>query len=237
MLAILLASLLGISHAEVVVPVGGSTSLNGGSMDLACTDVIVGGTLDLGGGSLSNVRSVVIQAGGVISAGAGSITLAGDWSNAGTFNAGTGSVNFVDASACAATSTISGNTTFYRVSFVSTIGKLYRFASGSTQRVLGLLTMTGTAAQPLRIESGTAGSFANIDVAGTQNMAYLAVRDMVAIGQWMAPGLTNLAAGGNTINWFGFPSIPVNSPLLLLLIAIALLVSACYLNKSRRERH
>lgn len=225
-----------LAHADLLVPAGGVTQLNGGSLDLGCTDVIVGGTLDLGGGTLSNVRNVSIQAGGTISAGAGSITLSGDWSNQGAFNAGTGIVSFVDAPACATTSTISGNSTFNRLSIVSTTGKLYRFAAGSSQRVQGLLTLTGTGSNPLRIESTVAGSSADINLSGTQNMANLAVRDMTASGEWLALGLTNQASGGAAVRWFGFPSIPVNSTLMLLLSALALLLSGMKLSAARARR-
>jgi hypothetical protein len=234
----LLLAVAPAAYADLIVPVGGSINLSGGVTDLACTDVIVGGTLDLGGGRLDNVRNLTIQAGGSVSLGsAGSITLAGDWSNAGTLSAGTGTVFFVDAPACAASSTISGNSTFYGLSFISATGKLYRFASGSTQRVLNQLTMNGTAAQPLRIESGTAGAFANIDLAGAQSMANLAVRHMAGVGLLLAPGLTNLAAGGNTVNWFDIPVVPTNSLWSLLGIMLALLLSGILLNKTRRERH
>ena len=224
------------AEADYVVPAGGTTFLNGGSLDLGCTDVIVGGVLDLGGGTLSNVRNVSIQGGGTISAGSGSITLAGDWSNQGLFNAGTGTVSFVDAPGCATSSTISGNSTFNRLSIVSTTGKLYRFAAGSSQRVQGQLTLTGTGSNPLRIESTVAGSSADINLIGTQVMANLAVRDMTASGEWLALGLTNQASGGAVVRWFGYPIIPVNSTLMLLLSALALLLSGLKLSAGRGRR-
>ena len=224
--ALAIVSVLGTaSHADVLVPVGGTMSLSGGVVDLSCTDVVVGGTLDLGGGRLDNVRSVTIQAGGSIALGtAGTITLAGNWSNGGgSLNPGTGTVYFVDAPACATSSTISGNSDFYQLSIVSTLGKLYRFAAGSSQNVQHQLTMTGTAASPLRIESTVAGQYANINlVVPVQNMAFLAVRDMSATGEWVALGLTNLINGA-TIRWFGAPVIPTTSPITLIAMMLALM--------------
>lgn len=230
------ACLVGVAHADLTVPAGGSYDLAGGSTDLGCTDVIVGGTLSLSGGTLTNVRNVIIAAGGVINA-AGSITLSGDWSNAGTFNAATGSVSFVDAAGCATTGTVTGNTNFYKLSMVTSSGKLYRFAAGSSQRVGGTLTMVGYGA-PIRIESTVSGTFANIDATILQNMANLAVRDMSANGEWIAQGLTNQAAGAQVYRWFGFPSVPVNSPALLIgIVLLLLLFGRSALNKHRRARH
>lgn len=228
--------LTGAARADLVVPASGSVALGGGTLDLACTDVIVAGTLDLGGGSLSNVRSVVIQAGGVVSVGGGSISLSGDWSNAGTLNAGTGTVSFVDAVGCATNSTISGNSTFFRLSIVSATGKLYRFASGSMQTTLSQLTLTGAAGNPLRIESTVVGSRADINLIGAQAMANLAVRDMTASGQWLALGQSNQAVGGVAVNWFGFPTVPVNSPLVLWLLFAGLLLGGGCLSRSKARQ-
>lgn len=226
------------ARADIVVPAGGSVNLAGGVADLACTDVIVSGALDLGGGRLDNVRSVSIQAGGSIAMGtAGTITLAGDWSNAGTLNPGTGTVFFVDAPACATSSTISGNSIFYRLSIISASGKLYRFASGSTQRVLDQITLIGSGALPLRIESTIPGQFANIDlVRPVQSMSNIAVRDMSANGEWLALGLTNMAADGNTLRWFGFPVIPTTSTATLIAMMLALIgLTAHFRRRSARR--
>ena len=73
----------------LVVPAATTVGLGGGSMNLGCTDVILNGTLDLQGGTLTNVRHVQIAAGGSLVLGSGSVSLAGNWSNAGTLNAGT----------------------------------------------------------------------------------------------------------------------------------------------------
>lgn len=215
--------------ADISVPAGGVISLNGGSVDLACSDVIVAGTLSLQGGSLTNVRHVSIAAGGSIVAGSGSITLAGDWSNLGSFGAGTGAVNFVDAPACVATSTISGNSTFATLSLISTTGKLYRFAAGSTQNVTQQLTISGTQALPIRIESGTAGQRAFINLSGQQTMNQLAVTDMTASGRWIAPYLNNRNPNGAVTGWFGDPEagrvVPALSTGLLLGLSALLLLS------------
>ncbi|MBN8556832.1 MAG: IPTL-CTERM sorting domain-containing protein [Proteobacteria bacterium] len=228
--AVIAVSLLvaATAHADYVVPAGATVGLGGGSIDLGCTDVIVDGTLDLQGGTLTNVRHVQIGAGGNLLLGGGSASLAGNWSNTGAFNAGTGAVNIIDDVACAPGSLVSGNTTFYALNISSNTGKLVQFVAGSTQTVQSSLTLTGTAANPLRIESTTPGLVsANIDLTtgGTQNLANLAVRGMGASGQWLAPGQTNQGAG--PVNrWFGTPggvaAIPTMSPWTLTGMALAL---------------
>jgi hypothetical protein len=62
--------------------------------------------------------------------------VAGDWDNAGTFNAGTSTVQLVDGCGLAS-ATISGDTTFANLDMTTTSGFLYSFTSGSTQTVTG----------------------------------------------------------------------------------------------------
>lgn len=45
---------------------------------MGCTDVVADGTLDLAGGTLTNVRNVLIGAGGQVNLGNGTISLAGN---------------------------------------------------------------------------------------------------------------------------------------------------------------
>jgi hypothetical protein len=64
--ALLCAMCAPLAHADLIIPTASTVSLGGGSMDLACTDVVISGTLDLQGGSLTNVRNVSINAGGAL---------------------------------------------------------------------------------------------------------------------------------------------------------------------------
>ena len=227
------------ASADLVVPAGATYALAGGTTDLACTDIVVGGTLDLGGGTILNVRNVTLSAGGAVSLGSGSITLAGNWANTGgTLAAGTGAVNFVDAATCAATSVISGNTTFYTLGITSSEGKLYQFTAGSSQTVQNL-TLSGTAAQPLRIESTTPASPSadiNLLASGTQSLSNLAVRGMTASGQWLAAGQTNQAAGGAVLRWFGSGSDAVAAVPTLSELSLLATVAALAALGGRRQR-
>ena len=233
------------AHADYVVPPGAAFGLGGGSMDLGCTDVIIDGAFDLEGGTLTNVRHVQIGAAGSLTLGSGAVSLAGNWNNGGTLNAGTGSVSLIDNAACAAGSVVSGNSSFYALSITSTTGKLVQFAAGSTQTVQSALTLTGAAGSPLRIESTTPGSISadiNLLTGGTQNLANLAVRGMSASGQWLAAGQTNQGAGPVS-RWFGTPPpptlpggvapIPTTSQWTLMGMALALAALAA---RQRRTR-
>ena len=105
-LAWITACLLGAAlpaQAQFVVPAGTSIDLGGGSVDLACTDLLVDGTLVLGaGGSLTGVRDVRIGAGGSLQLAGGSLQLAQQWVSQGAFSAGGGQVVRAAGPACPA---------------------------------------------------------------------------------------------------------------------------------------
>jgi hypothetical protein len=222
----LLACSLSVSttHADLVVPLGGSLALNGGGSDLGCTDLIVAGALQVDSGSITGIRSVNILPGGSITVTTGTLSLSGDWSNAGSFTAGNGLVSFVDLAGCATSGgAISGNTAFARLSFTTALGKTYTIASGSTQTVTQQLTIQGAAGLPLVLRGATAGQPAFIALFGGQSTANFGAADLRATVNWIAPNQTN-AISGNVARIFGNPSEPIPSlPLgALALLALAL---------------
>jgi hypothetical protein len=194
----------GTAHADLIVGAGSTTTAGSGVIDLACTDLIVAGTFQVASGTVQNVRNVTIQPGGTIDGGSGVIQLSGNWTDNGSFVANTGEVDFRDV--CGpGPATISGNTTFFRASFVSGTGKNYVFTVGSTQTILSLLQIAGTAPSPIQFRSSTPGQVANINLvaAGTQVIQHVGVTDVYATGQHLAPNLTNEGGGGNAHGWFG----------------------------------
>ena len=237
--ALALASMSG-AHADLIVPAGGQYTTSGAQTDLACTDVVVGGTLTVDTGSLINVRHLTIQAGGSIAGGSGLIQLGGNWSNGGTFTAGTSTVRFNDL--CGLSSaTIGGSTTFANARFVSSTGKNYVFAVGTTQTVGAILEIAGTTPNPIQFRSGTPGQVANINLlpAGTQQIQHVGVTDVWATGQHLAPSLTNEGGGGNANRWFGAPivasEIPVPTLGDLATIALAALLAGFAILQLRRR--
>jgi hypothetical protein len=105
---------------------------------------------------------------------------------------------------CGLTSaTIGGSTTFNNARFVSTTGKNYVFAVGTTQAVGAILEIAGTTPNPIQFRSGTPGQVANVNLlpAGTQQIQHVGVTDVWATGQHLAPNLTN-EGGGGKFRWF-----------------------------------
>jgi hypothetical protein len=218
-------------HADLVIPSGGSYALNGGSTDLGCTDLIVAGTLQVDSGSLTGIRNVAIQPGGSITATTGTLSLSGDWSNAGTFTGGNSLVSFVDLAGCATMGgTISGNTTFARLSFVSAIGKTYQLVSGSTQTIAQQFVVQGAPGLPLVLRGATPGQPAFLALGGLQSTAHFGAADLRATSLWIAPNQTNAINGTGVARIFGDPNAPIPTlplgALALLALALATAVRA-----------
>jgi hypothetical protein len=219
--ALLISVVAGQAKADLVVPVGATTSLGSGIVDLACSDLVVGGTVRVQSGAVRNVRNVTIQSGGAIDGGSGVIQVGGNWTANGSFVAGTGEVDFRDLCGVGAAG-ISGDTTFFRASFVSTTSKNYIFGVGSTQRIFSVLEVSGATPSPIQFRSATPGHIASIDLvnSGTQLIQHVGVTDVWSTGQCLAPGQSNEGGGGNAKNWFicssggGGGSTPASIPAL-----------------------
>ena len=234
------------AYGSMTVPAGGAISLASGALDLGCTDISIAGNLQVGSARITTARDVTIQAGttpdGTLDGGSGSITLAGNWSNSGAFIPGTSSVFFVDNPGGAASSTLSGNTTFYNLSLVSGLGKIYTFTAGTTQTILQTLAIQGTLAHPIQVASGVPGvqGFINLAPGGTQNISHVGVSDNWATGQPLAPSLTSEGGTGNSRGWFG---IALNTPVPVLgaggmaLLALILAGFGVFFAPRRRPIH
>jgi hypothetical protein len=232
------------ARADYIVAANATTSLNGGTLNLSCTSLIVGGTFDVGSGAIVNARNVTVQPGGLIQGGSGSIALSGDWTmgSPGQFVAGTSDVRF-DDSCVSGPSLITGSTSFYNVHFTSTTGKSFVFAVNTTQTIANLFEFVGTASAPSQFRSSIAGQVANVNLqpGGTQTIAHVGVTDVWATGQWLAPYQSNEGGGGNARRWFGIPDdmvqpIPaVGNAMLLVLAALLAGGGALTLERGRRR--
>jgi hypothetical protein len=166
-----------------------------------------GSTMRLGDAVLAlGCNNLQIEPAGTLQAQASTISLAGNWDNRGTFDAGTGTVRFEDG--CVPNpSSIGGNNTFFDLRIISSTGKTVRFEAGATQSVLDGLTLMGAPGDLLVIRSSIPGQRAFLDLGpgASQLIDYVNVADNAATGQDLAPGPAPAAHSidsGNSTGWF-----------------------------------
>ena len=114
-LAVALGLAAAASAGDLTVGAGSTLDLGTGSLALGCADLDVTGTLTAGTRGLQRRARRRDQPGGTVNGNSATLSLAGDWDNAGTFNAGTSTVEMVDG--CALFSgVVAGNTSFANLS-------------------------------------------------------------------------------------------------------------------------
>ncbi|MCA9353415.1 hypothetical protein KC842_00900, partial [Candidatus Nomurabacteria bacterium] len=169
----------------------------------------INGTLTMQGGSGFNtfddtydldVGSIDIQA-GTFTANGSTITITGDFSNAGTFSADTSSLVFNGAN----TATISGTTSFYDLTLTHTAAKQVNFSiTGSAiYTVTGTFTVTGSSGNLITIRSTSGGTQFNFNPTGTASVDYADVQDGGCEGTAIQMSPTNSTNSGNNDScWF-----------------------------------
>ena len=129
----------------------------GSALNLACTAIDVAGSLDLGTSQVNDSGGVHIQPGGGVNGGASTIHVSGDWTNAGTFTAGSSAVIFDDSCATGPI-TLTGQTTFNHLTLSSNSGRTFVLPQGSNITVNGTLTLQGAPGQPITLASSGGGT-------------------------------------------------------------------------------
>lgn len=223
--------------AGVEIPAGATVTLNGGSLNLDCTDLLIDGDFSLGSGTVSAAADISIS-GGTMDAGSGLVSLAGNWTNNGEFIASSSQVDIVDG--CGkSTSIVSGNNVFNAFSTVSAIGKKLQIEAGSEQTFLDSLGLQGVMDKLLLIRSTSPGNqvFFNLMPMAVQDISYVDVQDNNALAGGLiapgTPGFSNSIDSGNNYNWFSLAiaipaiAIPTLSLLAQLLLVMTLLFAAC----------
>ena len=136
------------------------------------------------------------------------ITLAGNWTNSGSFTANSSTVTLNGAAA--STQIITGNTSFYNLYATTTSARTINFASGSTTTVTGTWTATGASGQHISLgrDGGTGTNQWNINpTAWSVNY----VTPSNSNNQAASPiNPTNYTDGGNNTNWFVTNTAPNN---------------------------
>lgn len=162
---------------------GGGTYTLASSFDVNGNLQIVSGNLDV---STSNYA----------------MNVAGNWSNASTFTARSGTVTFDGTS-----QTVSGSTTFHNFTKTVLTADTFTLYSTKTQTVLGALTLRGAVGQLLTLRSDVSGiqAILSLDAGGSQLIDYVDVADNDATGGQELECLTSSEGcvnSGNTDNWF-----------------------------------
>ena len=210
--------------ADLTVGAGASVDLGTGRLDLGCANVNVEGTLSAGSVGFSAARDLSISPAGAINGNAATLQVAGNWDNAGTFNAGNSSVQLVDG--CGRTTVdLSGSNTFASLKLITAAGKVFQFESGSTQTVTLALTRQGAMGNLLRLRSTVWGSEAFLNLLGGQSVSFVDVKDIHATGNTILVG-PNSIVGINTSGWQAVPGVPSVGLLGEAALAFALLLIA-----------
>ena len=116
-LILLLLPALAWAQTGLYVPAGGSYDVGDGTVDLANQNIYVAGDLLVGSGQIT-AQDILIVEGGRVVVGTGSIRLTRNWTNRGTFEAGSSTVYFETEPATASTGSLAqvvGESLFWNV--------------------------------------------------------------------------------------------------------------------------
>jgi hypothetical protein len=158
--------------ADITVATTGTTTITKTGSATSLLDVRPSGTdYALSTGILT------IASGGTLDAtsAASTITVADDWTNAGTFTAGSSTVLLNTA----ATATVTGTTTFYNLTITHTSAKEINFATAGTPifHVTNTFTVAGNTGQLIKLYSDSGGTQWQFHPTGTAAVDYADVKD------------------------------------------------------------
>jgi len=207
----------------------GAISYNKTANLILKSDVNICGTVILDGGDFTVRGNLTIGDSAALIANSNNIFIDGDWTNAGTFEAGTSTVVFENA---AIQSNISGSTTFYNLTCI-TPGKELVFEANTYTTIEGILIIEGEDGNNVHLRSSLTGEGNEFDIYitsvsnnhGDPYLEYITVTDSDAYGPivdipcrnetvngrnntgwddthtWNGLGADNLASNGD--NWVG----------------------------------
>lgn len=208
---------------SITVGAGSTLSLSNATVDLGCSDLVVAGTTNLGSAVVSQAVDVSIPTGGTLNGGSSSLAVTGDWSRTGSFNAGTGTVDFGDGCGTSS-STISDSSTFNDLNVTTSSGKQVFFEAGATTTVNGAFTASGAAGNQLLVASTSPGSEAFLSLASAAMGDFVDVTDNHAVAAPVSLA-ENSSLLGNTPGWSIGALVPAIGLLGLGLLAAGLALS------------
>ena len=171
------------------INVHNNLTIGDGINEVTVTGATYNPTINVDGNIIINATSTFI-------APTSSFTIAGDWTNSGTFTHSSGTTTFDGAS----TSTISDSSNFYNLACI-TNNKGIVFEAGATTTVSGRLTLTGASGQEIVLRSSVTDSPWFL-TAATNTVSYVDVKDSDATSSALAIDATTggVDSEGN-INW------------------------------------
>ncbi|MCQ2983005.1 MAG: T9SS type A sorting domain-containing protein, partial [Treponemataceae bacterium] len=172
--------------------------------------VAAGKSVTLANGAVSVSGDVSISVNGSLAVGASvPVTVTGNWTNNGTFNAGNNSTVTFAPSAADKTATITGDNTWQNLT-CTTAGATLKFGAGTTQTVNGVFTVTGTTGSDITLDSTSTSPWvlkmSSVDAAHLQ-LSYVTVSHSTASPAIMSvidvSGTTvSEGSSGTTTGWF-----------------------------------
>ncbi len=176
----------------------GTQTFNGGLTVSSGTFTGSTGTVDVNGNLTISGTGILVAP-----AAAGAFTVSGNFAHtAGTFTHNSGTVTLDGTN-----QTISGSTTFNHLSKTETTNdttdSILTFAAGTTQTILGLMTLDGLDADDrINLVSSTPGTQWRIDPQGARTIDYLDVQDSFNINSSRIQAMgTNSVNSGNNSGW------------------------------------
>ncbi len=156
-----------------------------------------------------NITTAHMKINGTLTAGSHIFTVSGDWTNNGTFTAGTSTVVLGGAG-----QQIAGSTGFHHFTKTVASADTLIFSAGTTQTITGTATLNGASGQLLSLRSGTPGTRWNFNLAtgASKAISYVDVQDSDASGSDVSQLELNPAYSvdsGNNVSWFGSANITV----------------------------
>ena len=191
------------SGTELYMP-GGHSFTPGG--DITTPNMENLGAFNGGSGTM-DINGTLTLSGGSFTATSGTMSIAGDFAHpSGTFAHNSGTI-ILDGTG----QIISGSTSFNNLTKTVTTADTLTFEAGSTQTIVGTVTLAGAEGNLLSLRSSSAGTRWNFTVnAGTtKTISYVDVQDSNASGSDATQkpiNPTNSVNSGNTVDWF--PLLP-----------------------------
>ncbi len=190
-------------------------------LDSDLPDLTINGPLTIESGAFNlntrnlNVRGyIVIGVNGRLYATSSTITVTGDWANAGSFTADTSTVIFNGWN-----QTIYGNTTFYNLTKTVTSADTLYFEAGNTQTIINNLTLQGASGKLLSLRSTVDGQYWYLDPQGTINISFADIKDLnnksftslVVTNSVDSGHNNNVNFGGNECACLTPPALPLDN--------------------------